>query len=419
MTSNATALVIHPAPEQGLLESVLRECAQVHVLSAGPAYVGERDARIVRHRYPPGDDLLPFARQIQARYGIDVVVPAWEGAAEQSAVIARALGLAGNPPEAARAARDKGLAAERWRHDGVPHPRSALFPADPARIEAIEAEFGYPFVVKIPRSTNSQSVTLVSGRAELATALAAIDRLYQQAGPNRLFDLYGGRVDGRPVLVQQYVTGLELNIDLLYTEREHRVLGVFEKYPMTGPTFAEVQSVYPVALDGRQIEAAVATAVAAVRSQGATIGAAHVELRMSPDGPVVIESALRLGGFLTPTAIGRLTGVDPVAALVRLLATSELPELDPFPPLRACLYGAVNVTTAGRVLAIHGARQASAVPEAVLFDVLKKPGDQLVPLPEGTDYHFARFLLESDSRAEVEAAARRIRAAVTVDLAVA
>jgi hypothetical protein len=59
------------------------------------------------------------------------------------------------------------------------------------------------------------------------------------------------------------------------------------------------------------------------------------------------------------------------------------------------------------------------VPEAVLFDVLKKPGDQLVPLPEGTDYHFARFLLESDSRAEVEAAARRIRAAVTVDLAVA
>ena len=418
MTGGLTALIVHPSPDPGLLASLRAECGQVLVLSPSARRRAhtERQEAITRYWYPVGIDPETLARRVQAQHDVDAVVPTWEGTVETTAAISQALGLPGNPPAAVCASRDKTVALDCWRRERVPHPRSALFEAANDGKEAIESEFEYPFIVKIPRSTNSQSVTLVRSRADLARGLTTIQQLYHSAATNRLSSLYSADAAKQPVLVQEYVEGLELNIDLVYDVNDHRVLGVFEKYPMSGPAFAEVQSVYPVALSSRQLSDAIAVAVAAVRALGVNTGAAHVELRIASEGPVVIEAALRGGGFLTPDAVGRLTGLDPRAALFRLLATRVLPDLDPLPPHRACLYGAVNVATAGRVIRIIGADQAARTPGTVLLEVLKKPGDQLVPLPAGTDYHVARFLLDGSTRNEVETAARRIRESVVVEL---
>ncbi|MET7731853.1 ATP-grasp domain-containing protein [Streptomyces sp. NPDC005402] len=375
--------------------------------------------RVEVHTYGSPLEAVALARKLHREAPLDAAFSVWEGAVETAALITEALGLPGCTPEAARAARDKSLASACFRRAGVPHPRSWTFDATApgAGVEVLGQCVDGRMVVKIPRSTNSQSVMLVRTRSELEAAMSVIRQLYRaEASDNRLADLYAPTDDTAMVLAQEYVSGAELNIDLLLSENSHVVLGVFEKHPAAGPTFGEVHSVHPVSLSPADVGRAVDVAVQAARALGATRGAAHIELRVGDRGPVVIEGALRPGGFLTPLAVERLTGLDPLAALARLMVEGTLPEVPPVSADRACLYGAVNVERPGRVVCITGEEAARELPGVLLLDVIKKPGDVLVTLPEGTDYHIAAFLVEGESRSAVEATAERIRGVLKAEL---
>ncbi len=403
ITTMPRVLLVQPASRAPAEDAVRRAGAELSVLYP--------------EQYVTEQEMIAAARRLHARTPVDAVLALWEGAVEPAAAIAAALGLAGNSPEAVRASRDKGRAAECFARAGIPHPATVVFDVDDDP-EVIEKRLPYPFVVKLPRSTNSHSVTLVRTREDLVTALALIERLYRPDRNDRLHRLYApaGIGPARPVLAQEYVPGTEFNIDLLLTPVRHAVLGIFEKHPPALPTFGEVQSVYPPALTGTQRRSVEEVAVAAARALGATQGAAHVEVRVGNRGPVVIEVGLRPGGFLTPLAIERLTGLDPVTALTRLMISGELPPVPPTPAGRACLYGAVNVERAGRVVRIAGEDQVRRLPGVVRFEVLKRPGDRVVTLPEGTDYHIAAFLVEGATREGVESVARRLRELLVVEL---
>ncbi|MFF4799181.1 ATP-grasp domain-containing protein [Streptomyces sp. NPDC001351] len=417
-------LVLHSSAALRLLHSLLTAADEVVLLV--PAAPGSMPApppalagRVEVHTYCSPFEAVTLARKLHRDAPLDAAFSVWEGAVETAALITEALGLPGCTPDAARAARDKSLASACFRRAGVPHPRSWTFDATApgAGVDVLGSCVDGRMVVKIPRSTNSQSVMLVRTRTELEAAMSVIRQLYRaEASDNRLAGLYARTDDTAMVLAQEYVSGAELNIDLLLSENGHAVLGVFEKHPAAGPTFGEVHSVHPVSLSPADVGRAVDVAVRAARALGATRGAAHVELRVGDHGPVVIEGALRPGGFLTPLAVERLTGMDPLAALVRLMVEGTLPEVPPVPADRACLYGAVNVERPGRVVRITGEEAARELPGVLLLDVVKKPGDILVTLPEGTDYHIAAFLVEGESRSVVEATAERIRGVLKAEL---
>lgn len=406
------ALIVHPAPGESLLQALLSECERVIVLSETPdtPRPAEPGPHVTRYRYRCGEDIVALARTIDREYPIAAAPPVWEGGVEATAAICAALGLRSNPSAAAAAARDKHKAAECFERHGVPHPRTMGFSTSPGDRERIERAFAYPFIIKSPWSTNSQSVTLVRNRQELRSCLAMMRRLYDSQRRNRLSGLYADRDADAPVLVQDYVEGIELNIDVLFEGRSWLLLGAFEKHPMPGPTFEEVQSIYPPRLSAKTLDQCARTAAEAVFALGGKIGAAHIELRLAEAGPVIIEVALRPGGFLTPEAIARLTGVHPVAALTRLLLTGALPRVPAPREGFACVYGAVNCALEGRIQSITDERLVrSAAPEIVAFDMLKRPGDRVVPLPLGTDYHVASFMLVGERRDVLEASARRIR----------
>jgi biotin carboxylase len=416
---SGNALIIHPAPNDVLLKSAFSVCSSVIVLSPGNnpevRRLDQAD-RLIQYQCAPEDDVVAVGLRLCHEHDIGIVLPVWEGTVDATAKICATLGLPGNVLSAVVASRDKYLAALSFERSGIPHPRTRLFDSTLHQATSIEQQFDYPLIVKLPQSTNSQSVTLVRSREELEAAFTMIERLYRPDPQNRLFSLYKSQTGERQFLVQSYIEGPELNIDLLYTESDHRVLGVFEKHPMTGPTFGEVQSVYPVNLSDDELNTCFSMAVASVRALGATIGAAHVEMRVTKSGPVVIEAALRPGGFLTAMAIRHLTGIDPIAALIELLLIGTLPDINAFPKGRSCLYGAVNSEAEGRICRISGVNVAEAFPDVLSFDLLKHPGDYLMPLPFGTDYHVARFMLAGTHREPLEITARSIRDAMVVQL---
>jgi biotin carboxylase len=385
--------------------------------SSGASKQLKQYPQVTQHLYTDGQDVVTLAQEIDRNNHVSVAPPVWEGGVEATAAICSALGLPGNSVAAAHAARDKYQAALCFERHGIPHPRTMLFSAAVENQDRIVQQFAFPFILKCPWSTNSQSVTLVRTREELSACLTMLGRLYRPDRENRLFELYAERAGQQPVLVQEYADGLELNIDILLGQDTYRLLGVFEKYPMHGPTFEEVQSVYPARISISEMDECAQAAAGAARALGATMGAAHVELRLTSRGPMIIEVALRPGGFLTPQAISHLTGVHPVTALTQLLMTGELPDIDDVPSGVACLYGAVNCAVEGRIKSISGEYFIrSAVPGIHAFSLLKRPGDRIVPLPLGSDYHVASFMLVGSCREPLEVAARRIRQCLKVDM---
>src|SRR5579859_4692685 len=114
--SEACALLIHPNPDNGLLDSILPICNAV-VLSPqrhSSQQSAQRNSRVTQYWYTPGQDLLELAIHICRAHKINAVPPLWEGMVESVSAITAALGLSGNPLSATQSSRDKYLASLRF-----------------------------------------------------------------------------------------------------------------------------------------------------------------------------------------------------------------------------------------------------------------------------------------------------------------
>lgn len=143
-----------------------------------------------------------------------------------------------------------------------------------------------PLVVKHDRGAASVG-SYAAG--DVADALAHLEGL---GDTSRLW-VIEQRIPGTP----PPVPGLAdyVSVELLHTERGWHAFGVNGRCPTVG-NFGETAILMPLDL-GPALEAEVVdVAVEALDLMGVRHGACHVEVKLAPDGPVVIEVNGRLGG---------------------------------------------------------------------------------------------------------------------------
>ncbi|MFE4975807.1 ATP-grasp domain-containing protein [Kitasatospora sp. NPDC056651] len=279
---------------------------------------------------------------------------------------ARRLRLPGLDPRAARLARDKQLTRQACREAGVPTPgwhwaRTAE--------EAVAAghELGLPCVVKPLTDAAGIGVRLCRTPAEVAAQFAGIT-----ADPR---DFRGGA--RRPgALVEEYLLGPELSVEVLTVRPgERTVLGVTDKSLGPHPYFVELGETFPSVLPEPVREEAVAAALAALDAIGHDFGAAHVEVKLTPDGPRLVEVNARMPGAWITRLIKESTGLDLPRELVRL-HTGRAPDLT----VRHLGGAASRYLTApdtGRLVAVHGRDLAARVPGTVEVEVHAEAGDRV------------------------------------------
>lgn len=131
------------------------------------------------------------------------------------------------------------------------------------------------------------------------------------------------------VMVEEVMTGPEVSVEALVIEGEPHIITVTDKYITPPPYFVELAHCEPSSLDAHTIEEIKAVAAQAIRAIGIENAPAHVEIKVTEDGPKIVELAARLGGdFITSRLVPLSTGIDLVGASV-LLATGEKPDLSP------------------------------------------------------------------------------------------
>lgn len=328
---------------------------------------------------------------------IDVVVGVDDHTTVVAAVISGALGLPHNPVTAVAAARNKHRMRELLHAQGLPVPRFALFSVDDAPA-AIAEKIAFPCVVKPISLSASCGVIRANDREEFVAAFHRVAALLEKLGEEAL-----GEGAGK-ILVEDFVPGREVALEGLLTNGELRVLALFDKPDaLDGPFFEETIYVTPSRLPASVQREVASCAARAARALRLGEGPVHGELRVSDRGAWVIEIAARSIGGRCSQTLRFAAGLSLEEVILRHALRMDIPSLDR--EGRAAGVMMLPIPRAGMLEDVRGREKALAVPGIEDLQITAQPGDELVPLPEGTRY-LGFLIARGETPATVEAALR-------------
>ncbi|MFD3806660.1 ATP-grasp domain-containing protein [Streptomyces sp. NPDC058619] len=345
--------------------------------------------------------LAAAAARAHARTPLSGVVSGSEFYVDAAARIAHQLGLPGLPLETAEAVRDKTRMRSLLSAAGIRVPRYAPVLA-PGDLDAAAAAVGFPCVLKPAAGSGSIQVSRVDDREQLH---AAYRRLADRA--DFVFDQ---PEDGR-ALLEQYLDGPEYSVEGYVSGDRVTIVSLTRKLLGAEPYFVELGHVVQADLgpDARSRIGDYTTAV--VTGLGIGLGPFHAEVRLTEEGPVLVEIGARLAGDRIAELITLATGVS-LRHIMVAAHTGLDPETATPPAQPAAKYAAVHFFTAPGLDVldrIDGLDVLERHPRVVEVRTYLRPGD---PVPAARDLRcrLGHVVFTADS-AEEEAELRAWAAA--------
>jgi len=330
------------------------------------------------------------AGQEKLGHRFDIVFSMREIAQATTAEIARALGVAGNPPEAIRLVNVKDACRQQLAAAGFRQPRVTLC-HDGREARRALAGIGGPCVVKPRSKAGSEGVSLVTGPADLA---AALERL----------------PGGEPFLVEELVEGTEYSVEGLFRRGEPEILAITAKDKFPPPGFIERGHALPAALPRDEHLSITETVRNALLSTGLRFGIFHAELWLTPHGVVMGELHARQGGdFLHLLLSAAIPGLEMFGDVFDD-ALGRPPREEVYRPTRAAAIR-YFAPPPGRLESLTGWEQATSHPAVLMAELKVAPGDEIVPYASSDD-RVAAIAVSADTVGEATQLARELAESV-------
>ncbi|MEU0677217.1 pyridoxal-phosphate dependent enzyme [Streptomyces sp. NPDC006172] len=279
-----------------------------------------------------------------------------------AARLARWLGLPGNPPEAVTACRDKSALRTLLEDAGVRQPRYAVV-REPGEVAAAVARTGLPCVVKPADDSGSVNVLLCADEEQ---AVAQTERILAVTTNVR------GMPTARTVLVEEYLDGPEYSVETFSRDGRAECVGITAKSVTGTPHFVEHRHLFPAPLPAATAQHVTETVTAALDAAGIRLGAAHTEVKLTADGPAVVEINPRPAGGMIPELVRLACGVDLLEQQLKAAVGLE-PDLKPGHGVHAGIQ--FLLADADGVLdAVDGVARAEAVAGIEAVTVTAAPG---------------------------------------------
>jgi biotin carboxylase len=323
-----------------------------------------------------------------------------------TAALASRLGLPYPDRAVAERLADKAAQRAALAAGGVPVPAHWLVPAA-AGAEAVEDVLGhvrYPAVLKPCRGQGSRDVVAVADADELRSALR---------GPGRRGD----------VLVEEYLADADwddpdfagyLSVESVVFDHEVHHLATNGRFPMAEP-FRETGFFIPAALPGTVRDDVLALVDAVVAALGIERGVLHTEVKLTPDGPRLIEVNGRPGGGV-PEMLASISDVDLLRVALDVAAGTFEPPPLPLPLDRVAylFYGQAPIGR-GTVSRVEGLEELACEP-GVETVFLNRPPGSLVDWRDGNHGYVYSVLGVVDDHEALRAFAHRLHENVRVEL---
>lgn len=293
------------------------------------------------------------------------------------------LGLPGISVDTAFRSTDKLEMIKTFKQKGVESPWY-IYLSDENDFRLHRGKIQCPCVIKPTDNAGSRGVVLVRKPTELEEAYE-YSRSQSRAGH---------------VLVEEYMEGPEVSVEVVVYKGVPHVLVVTDKLTTGEPYFVEMGHSQPSLLPAADLERIEDLAKRAVLSVGIEDGPAHVEIKLTPEGPKMVELGARMGGDCISTHLVPLaTGIDMLKATIDI-ALGNRPDLEQ--TIHKC--SAVRFIGGGfdRITAIDGVEEAMRQPHVKWVQLFKSPGDEATEIHSSLD-RVACVVTQADSVVEAVA----------------
>lgn len=115
------------------------------------------------------------------------------------------------------------------------------------------------------------------------------------------------------VLVEEYMSGREMSVESITENGNTTVVTITDKLVCELPYFVEIGHSEPAILSETEKESIIDITKKAILAMKLINGASHTEIKLTKDGPKIVEIAARLGGdFITSKLVPLSTGINMV-----------------------------------------------------------------------------------------------------------
>lgn len=352
------------------------------------------------------DALLPFVERAHGVLRFDGVITSCDYYLRTAARIAGRLGLPGPTPQSVDSACRKDATRRVLAEAGLPGPRFAVCAAW-AEAAAAARDIGYPLVLKPVDLCAGMFVRRVDDEAALAHAYRALAAFPVNARGQRRDPV---------VLIEELLDGPEVSVETVSYGGAVHVVGVTDKSVGGAPAFIETGHMFPAALDPADTEAAEETTRQALKALGLDRVVAHTEIKLTADGPRLVEVNPRPAGNRITELIRHVTGIDLAAACVDVALGREPDLRRRATGLTSAAIGFLVPDQDGVLEAVDGADTVRAA-DGLLELQLADPGKAVKTA--GSNNEYLGHLMAGDAqgqgaRARVEALLAQLRPRVVI-----
>jgi argininosuccinate lyase len=311
--------------------------------------------------------LIEFLRAQHAILQFDGVVTICDYYIDTVAQVAQALGL----PQAFSAnvvmERRKDQVREAIERAGLPNPKFAVTGAwDETRLEA--QRIGYPLIVKPTDLASSAFVRLIHDEHELCEAFDALEQFPRNFREQARVPL---------LLLEEYLRGEEFSVEACTYRGRTTVIGITDKSLTGFPYFIEDGHMFPARLEPAQAAAIEALVLGALDAVGHDHGISHTEVKLTAEGPRIVEINPRPGGNYIAELIQRVTGIDLLDAQIELALGRE-PDLGRVETgIASAAIKFLVPPRAGRVRAMDGAESLETDPHIARWSLSAVAGSEV------------------------------------------
>lgn len=327
-------------------------------------------------RYLVNDGDLDRLTDTLAALGTQVVMAARETGVELADALSERLGLASNGTALSSARRNKYVQIERLRTQGVPVMRQ-IRTADEAELRAWHEALGGMAVVKPLRSAGGYGVTFCSTPDESAAALSSLLR-----------SLTFHNERNTHVVAQEYLVGAEYIVNTVSCEGVHHITDVWSTDRITAngvPDLVVAQVL--LRSDDPSVGELAPYVHQVLDALGIRYGAAHLEIKLTPAGPRLVEAAARPSGlpYFVEEAIGEGQfewSADAYLRPERFMARAG----SPYRRQTAFAWAALASPVSGRLVRYRALDEVERLESFRDMSLLVEPGDRIVPTTYDFEY---------------------------------
>ncbi len=298
-------------------------------------------------------------REFHQTCPLDGVMTVGTDASQTVAAVADALDLPGIPFEVAERATDKIKMRYCLREHNVPIPDfRPVWSLQEA--EMALKDLPLPLVIKPCDNMGARGVKKIFRPEDLIPA-------FQEAKE--------ASISGKLIL-EEFMPGPELSLDALIFDGRIEITGIADRHIEREPYFVEVGHTLPSNLPEAQLEEVKDVFRQAIRALGIDHGAAKGDIKLTSEGPKIVEVAARLsGGWMSAHTYPLSSGVNLMKAAIQVALGETPTDLKP----KTTLVSAERslIPPPGRILSIKGVEEARKIKGVKEIIFMKEAGDSM------------------------------------------